>query len=509
MTAFSITAVCERSRILRGGGLALLLLALELTTAAPCWAQAAPTEAGREEARERFDRGLRLFNQQDNEGALAEFTRAYQLVPHAMVLYNIGLVHAARGRPVDAVEAFDRLLQAPTGIDAEKLGRVRLERERQAALIGELEIVTSVAGALIELDGVEAGRTPLTKPLRVASGTHVVGVIAQGYAPLRKRVAVASATKTPLAFELVPQEVQLAHLEIRTRVPKLQVFVDGEQVGQTPLPASLALAPGDCKVELRRDGYTSALRTITLGPGATGMLELDPAIDAEALRSNGGDLDLAISESGAVVFIDGESRGPYVSPLRLPPGEHVVRVERGEFFPVERKVEVPVRSRALVRIELEPTPEKRTRYRNAATAQRTWGYVTLGAGALIAAGGTGFLIWNAGDVSEKEDEFEAEADRNSPGGECDPQVSQTDACLVALDNALTNLEDARGREVYGWIGVGVGAAALGTGVVLLLTGNDPDRYEPKAESDVFGRGRWLPHGWIAPGGGGLGLSGRF
>ena len=476
------------------------------------WAQ--PSGSVRDEARERFDRGLRLFNQQDNEGALAEFTRAYELVPHALVLYNIGLVYAAMGRPVLAVATLDKLLTSPTGLDADKLARARAERSRQEGSIAEIEILTPVAGASVEVDGVEAGTTPLHQPLRVAAGLRVIGVIAPGYAPLRKSLTVAGKTRTPLEFSLVLQQAQLSHLEVRTRVPEVGVYVDGTFVGQTPLASSLSLAPGQRVIELRRPGYLPVSRTLLLGAGSSGALELQLQPDPQALRTHGGTLALSISESEAVVLVDGESKGAYGAPLRLAPGAHTLRVERAEFFAFERKIVVPQGGHTNVDVELEPTPEKRATYRSAAQARRSWGWVSVGAGSLFALGGGGFLIWNAGKKSDRERQFAAEAAKHEPGegGECDPaRGDQTETCVVALEIALSNLESARGRDAFGWVGIGVGAAALGTGVFLLLSGNDPHRYEPKAESDVFGRLRLRPHAHIGRRGesGAFAVSGSF
>src|SRR5882672_2252826 len=66
-----------------------------------------PDDAKKAEASHRFDRGLELFDQGDNSGALAEFKRTYEILPNAVVLYNIGLVYAAMARPVDAVDALE------------------------------------------------------------------------------------------------------------------------------------------------------------------------------------------------------------------------------------------------------------------------------------------------------------------------------------------------------------------------------------------------------------------
>jgi hypothetical protein len=494
----------ERSGTRRG--FAVLVLAT-VGWVTPCHAQS--SEATRTEARERFDRGLRLFNQQDNQGALAEFLRAYELVPHPLVLYNVGLVYATMGRAVDAQEAFDRLLAAPAGLDAEKLARVHAERARQAVRIAEIEVVSSVPDAIVDLDGVEAGRTPLAAPLRVDSGQHIVGVVAAGHEPLRKSVTLAGQTRTRLEFALVPRAAQLAHLALTSRVPGLEVFVNGERVGTTPLPASLALAPGAHRIELRRPGYATSVRSVELGPGSSGRLDVDPPVDVAALVHAGGDLALRISEPSAVVFIDGESRGAYRAPLRLPAGEHLLRVERSDFFPFQRRVDVPRGGRTDVVVELEPTPDERARYRSVNERMRLWGWVGVGAGAALAAGGTGFLIWNQGEKSGAERAHRTQRARWTDGRSCDPMGEQDPDCEVALELALDDLDAARKRDAFGWVGLGVGAAALGTGVVLLLSSDDPDRYEPRPESDVFGGLELVPRAWIAPSAYGIGAAGRF
>jgi hypothetical protein len=228
------------------------------------------------------------------------------------------------------------------------------------------------------------------------------------------------------------------------------------------------------------------------------------------LAREGGVLALAISEPDALVFVDGEPRGAYSGPLRLAHGAHVIRVERADFLPVQREVVVPRAASSSVTIELEPTPEKRAAYRSAAVAQRTWGYVATGAGAAITLGSFGFLLWNTSAESDAEDDFDAEAAKQGPGGECDRAAGmQSDECLQALELALDDLESIRSREKFGWIGVGVGAAAIGAGVTLLLTNDDPDRYEPRPESDVFGRLELVPYGWIGRGTGGAAIAGRF
>ena len=221
-------------------------------------------------------------------------------------------------------------------------------------------------------------------------------------------------------------------------------------------------------------------------------------------------LALSISEPDAVVFVDGEPRGAYSGPLRLAHGVHAIRVERAEFLPIQRTVTVPKAANTSVTIELEPTPEKRADYRSATVTQRTWGYIATGTGAAITLGSLGFVIWNASEEADAKDHFDAEAQKQEPGGECDRAAGmQTNACRQSLELALEDLDSIRSREKYGWIGMGVGVAAAGLGITLLLTNDDPDRYEPRPESNVFGRLELVPYGWVGPGSGGAALSGRF
>ncbi len=156
------------------------------------FAQAA--DANKTEARQRFDRGLSLFNDGDNAGALAEFKRAYELVPNPLVLFNVGLVYAQMGRPVDAVASLDALLAAPGSLAADKLARAKTTRDEQAARIAEVTVTTTVP-ATIQVDNVEVGTTPLAAPLKVAGGVHTVGALATGYAPARKELTVAGGQK--------------------------------------------------------------------------------------------------------------------------------------------------------------------------------------------------------------------------------------------------------------------------------------------------------------------------
>jgi hypothetical protein len=486
---------------------ALAFACLVANLSAPRVAMAQVSASVRAEAREHFDRGLRLFNQQDNEGALAEFQRAYELVPHPMVLYNLGLVLSAAGRPIQAVEAFDKLIANPTGLDAGRLARAKDERARQAALIAEVTVTSSVEGATVEVDGFEVGKTPLAAPLRMAAGTHVVALAAAGYAPMQKQINVVGLAKDTVAFELLPSDTQPAHLSVKTSLLDGDVFVDERAVGKTPLAASLALPAGNHVIELRRPGYVTAKQSVSLGPGSAGELALEPIVDGAALDHDGGYLVLAVSEPESTTFVDGQPRGIYTKPLHLPRGVHSLRVEHTGFFPFERKVDVPQASSTNVSVDMVPTPELRSAYRARTVSQRTWGYIATGVGAALTIGGGTFLIINKQQHDDKEAEFQKQLARANPGGDCYSGGIVAPDCETAQALALADLDKVTSQQKYGWIAGGVGLATLGVGIVVLLTNDDPNRYEPKPESDVFGKLDLLPV--YLPGGGGAVLTGSW
>ncbi|HEV8173913.1 MAG TPA: PEGA domain-containing protein [Actinoplanes sp.] len=464
---------------------------------------AVPREALRAEAADRFDRGMALLEQGDNAGALAELTRVYQLAPHPRVLFNIGLVYAALNRPVEATRAFDLLLAAPGALPADSLQLARRTRDAEARRVARLDVTTNVP-ATIEADGVEIGRTPLAEPLAIAAGTRVIAASSPGYLPVRKELTVAGETTATLHVELLPSELRLAHLAIRTNVAEADVFIDGQRVGRTPLPGSVALPLGRRSVEARRAGYQAARHDITLDDGATGELALELAEDtgADAPR---GRLVLAVSEPDSDVSIDGRPRGAYRGPLALPPGTHKVTIARAGFLPAERTVSVAEGGESAVEITLLPTPETRAAYKSRTVLRRKLGWAgVLGGGALAVAAGVVVAI-NRKPLKDAQ----ANLDRIVAQSPCMDGPSQDPpACLDLLGPADDDRNEHQTIQNFGLVALGVGGVALLAGAYLLLTGEDPDRYDHAPPEHDKPEPIALS-GWLAPGTGGLWLTGAF
>jgi hypothetical protein len=485
----------------------ILITAVLLVGSPPALAQTKPTSAALAEARMRFDLGIKLFNDGENAGALAEFDRAYHVVPNPLVLYNIGLVYAAMGRPVDSVAALDQVLAIPGSVTGDNLARARDTRAEQARRIAELAIVTNVP-AMVDVDGVTIGQSPLAAPLKVPGGLHRVGAVATGYAVVRKEVTVAGGATARVELVLLPLATTQAHATVHTHLPDAEVVVDGQPAGITPLAESLTLSPGSHTIELRREGYRAASTHVSLGEGASADVDLEPAEDAAVIRELGGALALDVSEPGTVVTVDGTSRGVYGQPLPLAPGLHKVLVEHGGFEATILDARVVAHRVSTLGIVLDPTPETRAAYDHRRSFRHQLGIGTAVAGAGVLAGSIAFIVWNANEVSSFLGPYNAalKAQTTKAPPNCDGRAGdQVTICNNIVDADYAPLRSAENLTPIGYLGLGVGVAAVTTGLVIYFTAGRADRFHPHAPTttsfDV------LP--WASPRGGGMGATVRF
>jgi hypothetical protein len=456
-------------------------------------------DPSRREAADRFDRGIHLVDSGDLSGALAEFQRAYALVPAPVVIYNVGLVYAAMNRPVDAAAALNKALQTRDALKPEIAARATQVVKEQTEKIGQVTLKANVKEGSVEVDNLEVAKLPLSGPLDVAAGRHVIGVISRGYAPGRKEVLVPAKASAEVAIDVVPIEGLLGHIEVRSHVPAADVFVDDGRVGETPLESSITVAPGSHTVEVRRAGYNSATRSVTLQDGAHSELELDPMIDKSSLSREGGYLSVKTSEDQAILTADGEELGLIRGPVQLPAGPHRIHVERGGFNPAERDVDVPVGGTQSVDITFEPTPDTRAAYVSGALSRRTWSIVTMAVGAAVGVGGVVLAVVEGNQLPKDQAAYSL-ATNNYMLMSSDPMCNLSQqlstammaACQAKVDDANNKVNSDQALRTAGFIAAGVGGAALITGFVLLVTGDNPHKYDEKPPEEILGGWRVVP-----------------
>ena len=138
----------------------------------------------------------------------------------------------------------------------------------EAPAMGWLLVRTEPAGALVVVDGVDRGITPITLS-DIPFGEHQVEIVREGFGVHREQVVVdrpvnpVEVRLTPAGAapvvepEVVPPAPTVAagrgSLDVASRPSGARVIVDGEIVGVTPI--TLPVLPGRHSVRLELDGY--------------------------------------------------------------------------------------------------------------------------------------------------------------------------------------------------------------------------------------------------------------
>lgn len=166
----------------------------------PASATPAPLPA---EAARTLTRATTLFDRGHYEGALAQFTAAYEQMAgdarRHQVLYNIALCYERSFRYERAVELYERYLREG-GADETRAIEVRAILDALDELLGTLRIATNAARFEVWVDGhhiVEAGAV-----VRLPAGLHTVEIRAEGHLPGRREARVLVGRETRVEIEL-------------------------------------------------------------------------------------------------------------------------------------------------------------------------------------------------------------------------------------------------------------------------------------------------------------------
>jgi hypothetical protein len=461
------------------------------------------------DAKDRYARGMHRFENGDYRGALADFEHAQEIIPSRLLLYRIAMVYVAMEKPADAIDALDEVLSASGSLKPEYLDRAKAAKEEQQRLCGEVDVKVNVPAALV-VDGEHAGDAPLKAPLRVAAGEHVVTAVAAGHAPARQSVTVAASGRAELAFELKPTEGKLAQVTVHSPLLGAEVRLDDELIGKTPITEPVAVLPGKHVFELQRTGYMAARRTVNLTDGVYATVAFDP--DEESSHEGGrGEVKIEAGAGATAVTIDGRSRGSYEHPIDLPPGLHVVKLERKGFESLEQVVDVPVGGQATIRVALRPTGKIRTAAAEHAKSYKRWALAAMISGAVIAGGSTGLALWSNSKLPAAEDSLTVIRNETLPGQPCNPsEIGNNDVvkqlCEDKMSNAQNKVDKYRNLRLGGIIGATAGAAVAGLGVALwVMAPADPEA----SERDDLLAGTLVPAVSAGPNGGALWLRGSF
>jgi hypothetical protein len=106
------------------------------------------------------------------------------------------------------------------------------------------------------------------------------------------------------------------------------VYVDGESIGTSPLPAAVSVDVGEHIVSAKHEGFVDATQKVDLPrAGARVRLSLAPMATAQPPKTRG-TLRVLLDDATGTILVDGVTRGTGEASTELPAGEHRVRVIR-------------------------------------------------------------------------------------------------------------------------------------------------------------------------------------
>jgi hypothetical protein len=462
-------------------------------------AQDGDIEAARARAAEHFDRGIAFFNEQRFDAALAELARAYELFPAHQTLYNLARVHAALGHAVEAARAYEQyLVEAGGEISARRRREAQAALAEQRSRIGHLLVRADVDGARIAVDGVDVATTPLAAPIPVSAGSHTVEVRAPGRETVRRAVAVAGQEEVTIDVVLREEFVPRGTLRVVSTLPEVEIRVDGEPVGVTPLEATVPLRAGEHVVTASRRGYQTDTRRVTIEDGAEAEVRFDLRRDPHPHPSAMGRVRIDLPNAPYLLRVDGEQ--VLGLDLELPAGAHRIQLEVTDRQPYEGTLRVPAGGVITVVPPLSWTLEARRQRIEGASAQRTTGAVMSIAGGVLIAAGLPLLVWNELEIPGTDRRI-VELDQRWDALRCTtPPDNQECARILEEGNSLNAQRDAqnvlRAATITGTV---LGALLATIGIPLWASAPSPDDIDAAARARASLR--------IGPGG--LELRGAF
>jgi tetratricopeptide (TPR) repeat protein len=239
-----------------------------------------------------YDKGARAYREARYEEAIDLFRRAYQIEPHAELVYNLGQAYEKSGDVTRAVESFREYLKMSPNADDRAVVEARIKNltHKLEASLPKLSVTSTPPGAQLAIDGKSAGVTPWVGPL--AAGEHVISVRLSGYRDSERSVALSGPGTTDLDVALEP-------LGSMSPAPKDDVQDGGASIG---LPTWIAFGVGAAALggalgfELARRGAEDDARN-----APTQLEHQDRFADAEGHR----DVARVLTGVGAAAVITG------------------------------------------------------------------------------------------------------------------------------------------------------------------------------------------------------------
>lgn len=200
-----------------------------------------------------------------------------------------------------------------------KLLSMALQIDTMGIALSTVAITSTPSGAQVWIDDQNMGTTPLET--QIPSGNIAIRLQKDGFESWTQNITLTSGESRPLVATLEAVSGELATFEITSTPSGASVWIDGENLGTTPLERQIAT--GNAAIRLQKDGFEPWSRTITLEAGD------NPTVAATLRRipPQRGTLTVNAVPTGPITIDERNVQSSEA--IALVPGGHTVRCGDG------------------------------------------------------------------------------------------------------------------------------------------------------------------------------------
>jgi hypothetical protein len=309
--------------------------------------QSAGDEARKADARTHFQRGLELSDDQAWDAAYAEYVTSIGIYPTKAATKNAALCLRMMHRYAEALDMLESFTHF-SNLTPEDRSFADREMRDLKRFVGQLVVNDAAGGAQISVDGGDRGKTPLSGPLRVTAGSHVLRAFKPGFAPFERQLVIAGGQTVTVDVKL-EAITQGGRLRVVDQTDShAQVLVDGAAVGTAPWEG--AVGAGTHTAALKGEGALGTQPvSVPVKLNETATITLSP----EPLEAQ---LRVEPTPASAMTALDGVTlgRGVWEGPVRK--GDHKVEVAEEGFLSSQQNVRLDKGGRRVLAVQLERDP---------------------------------------------------------------------------------------------------------------------------------------------------------
>ncbi|MDI6860464.1 MAG: PEGA domain-containing protein [Caldisericia bacterium] len=220
-------------------------------------------------------------------------------------------------------------------------------------IFGKLIIESEPRGAKIFLDGIDTNITTPGVLENVKFGKHQIKLVLTGYEDYLINIDLNQKEKQ-IKAKLNKILSQNGTLEISTIPEGATVFINEEEVGETPL--KLSLEKGIYNIKISLEGYKDYITEVTIEENKVTKLE----VKMEEIKKEG--VLIIKSTPSANVYINGKYRGTTPLKINLPEGEYTLSLILEGYEKYEKVVKVYSEKEEVIEVNLKKLPITKKSY---------------------------------------------------------------------------------------------------------------------------------------------------